>query len=345
MFNRYRKCRSGAVGGREQSVRRHAVRATAKSRGCKLVLFRKRTRDDGLTAVVTTARGGCVATVVRDRASPPRVIFHGSAADGADLNESGLKHLAERSAALRYRASTLLDGRDYHLLLVEAPDVRPEELRAAIRWRIKDLIDFHIDDAIIDVFEIPDQRHVNRNRMMYAIAARAKRVSERAGLLSAAGLDVDVVDIPEMAVRNLAVLIPEESRGLALIHLHDEGGIITLSRHGILYLTRRLDIGLRDFNTADSARQAQLCESVLLEVQRSLDYYDSHFPHGPVAAIALSPTAAATPLRDTLPQHLETPVLMPRIEDLLTFDEPPGELDGEELLAIGAALRQEARAL
>lgn len=311
-----------------------------------MAVFRKRIRSDGLTAVVTAAGGGHVATVVHDRAGPPRVTFHGFAAhEGGAGNSPELKRLLERAAAARCRASTLLDAGDYQLLLVEAPDVRPEELRAAVRWRIKDLINFHIDDAVIDVFEIPDQRHANRNRMMYAIAARASQVSTRAETLNDAGLAIDIVDIPEMAVRNLAALLPEENRGLAMIHLNDDGGIITLSRQGTLYLTRRLDIGVRALETADAAARERMCEGVLLEVQRSLDYYDSHFPHGPVAALALTPTAAATALADYLPRQLETAVLTPRLEDLLEFETAPEALDGDAILAIGAALRQEERAL
>ncbi|MBW3566725.1 MAG: pilus assembly protein PilM [Proteobacteria bacterium] len=303
----------------------------------------KKLRTDGFTAVVTADTGSHVATVTRGRGNVPSVSLLRSMPKSASSSE--LKRLIERSSAGRYRATTLLDRNDYQLLLVEAPDVRPEELRSAVRWRIKDLIGFHVDDAAIDVFEIPDQRHANRNRMMYAIAARARRVTERADLVDAAGLSVDVVDIPEMAVRNLAMLMPEEARGLALVHLDDSGGIITISRQGTLYLTRRLDTGVEELNAAQDAARNALCEGVLLEVQRSLDYYESHFPHGPVTAIALTPTAATTPLADYLPQQLETPVLQLKMEDVLAFEEPVEVLDANDILAIGAALRLEARTL
>lgn len=306
-----------------------------------LVWFRKKTRNDGLTAVVTGPEGARVATVVRARGIPPHVVL----LRAGETDNGGLRRIVERSSAVRYRTSTLLYRDDYQLLLVEAPDVRPEELRAAVRWRIKDLISFHVDDAVIDVFEIPDQRHSNRNRMMYAIAARARRVSESAELVEAAGLQADIVDIPEMALRNLAMLVPEESRGLCMIHLDDAGGIITVSRQGTLYLTRRIETGAKALVTADESHREALCESVLLEIQRSLDYYESHFPHGPVAAIALTPTAAATPLAGFLPQQFDVPVLTPALDELVSFEEPPLRLDGDAILAIGAALRQEARAL
>ena len=46
-----------------------------------------------------------------------------------------------------YHCATLLKPGDYQLLLVEAPNVTPDELKGAIRWKIKDLIEYHIDDA------------------------------------------------------------------------------------------------------------------------------------------------------------------------------------------------------
>ncbi len=306
-----------------------------------LGFFRKKLRNDGLTAVVVARDRGHIVTVARHRARAPRVIFHHVLSPGSDAAD--LRRALERGAAKRFPAGTLLDRNDYQLLLVEAPDVRPDELRAAIRWRIRDLVGFHIDDAVIDVFEIPGQRHANRNRMMYAVAARSRRVTERAQMLDDAGLHADVVDIPEMALRNFATLLPEESRGIALIHLIADGGVIIVSRQGTLFLARRLDVGMRALQDADGDEQSRLCEGVLLEVQRSLDYYESHFPHGPVGAIALTPTAAATALAGYLPRRLETPILMPQLEDLLEFDAMTGEPDGEFILALGAALRHETR--
>lgn len=303
----------------------------------------KKLRHDGLTAVVASPAGDHIASVAHGRGEKPRVAFLQTLPNGSSAAE--MRRALERGNATRYAASALMDRDDYQLLLVEAPDVRPEELRAAVRWRIKDLISFHIDDAVIDVFEIPDQRHANRNRMMYAVAARAQRVSAKANALDNAGLGAKFVDIPEMAVRNLAMLLPEESRGIALVHLVADGGFITISRQGTLYLTRRVDVGAQALHDADDTERSRLCESVLLEVQRSLDYYESHFPHGPVAALALTPTAAATALAEYLPRQLETPVLTPRLEDLLDFETAPLVLDGDDILAIGAALRHEERVL
>src|SRR5262245_12667757 len=100
-----------------------------------------------------------------------------------------------RLAARRASTISVLDPRGYQLLLVEAPDVPAEELRAAVRWRIKDLIDFHVDDAVIDVFEMPRHARGGTNRMMYAVTAKAEFVREQIELVESAGLTLDVIDI------------------------------------------------------------------------------------------------------------------------------------------------------
>ena len=80
---------------------------------------------------------------------------------------------------------SVLDPAVYHFSLVEAPDVPADELRAAVRWRIKDLIDFHIDDAVIDVFEMPPHARGGPHRMMYAVTAKAELVKQQIEQLEA----------------------------------------------------------------------------------------------------------------------------------------------------------------
>src|SRR5512143_964872 len=98
---------------------------------------------------------------------------------------------------------SVLDPGGYRLLLVEAPDVPPDELRAAVRWRVKDLIDFHVDDAVFDVFEMPPHARGGRNRMMYAVTAKADYVRQQIALIEGAGLNLGVIDIGELSLRNV----------------------------------------------------------------------------------------------------------------------------------------------
>ena len=65
--------------------------------------------------------------------------------------ESSHETTAASPAMLRDRAGSdvvatcVMPLGSYNLLQIEAPKVPPEELRSAVRWRVKDLIDFPID--------------------------------------------------------------------------------------------------------------------------------------------------------------------------------------------------------
>ena len=46
----------------------------------------------------------------------------------------------------------------YSMVQLEAPELEPDELREAMRWRVRDLIDFPVEQAAIDVFHLPESQ-------------------------------------------------------------------------------------------------------------------------------------------------------------------------------------------
>jgi MSHA biogenesis protein MshI len=180
---------------------------------------------------------------------------------------------------------SVLPAASYHLLFVEAPDVPADELRAAVRWRIKDLIDFHVDDAVIDVFQMPAQGRGGVNQMMYAVAARAEFVHGQIQTLDSAGLKLEVIDIPELALRNVAAALEHDGEGVALLHLADDFGILLLVRQGVLYLTRRIETGARTLRESDGLRP-DVVAGLALEVRRSIGFGDARGRQGDVLGAA-----------------------------------------------------------
>src|ERR1035438_2848745 len=131
-----------------------------------------------------------VAVVRRDRGAPvlERCELLPIPADGGADSASAVI----RAAALpRVPVSTVLRTDDYQLVLIEAPDVPPAELRAAMRWRLKETIDFRVEDAVIDVFDVPVQNRGGQGRMMYAVAAQRSAVDRHSGAL----VEVPTLDV------------------------------------------------------------------------------------------------------------------------------------------------------
>ena len=299
----------------------------------------------GLTGVGLRSDGVCVVRVERSAGRAPALTLVDFRPWGDQDQEKVLARAASDYDLGRSRCTTVLDASEYSLLLTEAPDVPPDELRAAIRWRIKDLIDFHINDATLDVFDLPGEKAAGRARSMYVVAARSSAIQKRADMMHAAGINLDVIDIPEMAQRNLAALLPEDAKGVVLLSFTRGGGLITISRQAEIYLSRNIDIGLEMLASFQDTNE--LFDRIALEVQRSLDYYDSHFRQAPVSTIALAPMPREVPgLVDYLKANLSLDVIMMDLTKLMECEvDLRPELQATCLAVLGAALRQEERAL
>lgn len=301
-------------------------------------LFRKHARSHAVTGLHLTPRVLATASIDQQRGRKPRLI----AANCEDLSgDSELERVLNGvSPGRRSPVNLVMADGQYELLLVEAPRVDPSELRAAVRWKVRNLIDFHIDDAVIDVFEIPGQSNRPQGQaMMYAVAARAREVREFVDLVENADLELQVIDITEMALRNLAAQLEADIRGVAMLYLDEDHGIITVTRQGSLYLSRRLATGTNQlFDEPDASY-----DQIALEVQRSLDYYDSHFGQPPVAALNVLPGFATHQgLLESLGESLNLAVEGYRPEDVVDSDvDLPDQHLSEFLIALGGALRQE----
>jgi MSHA biogenesis protein MshI len=237
----------------------------------------------------------------------------------------------------------VLEPAGYRLLLVEAPDVPADELRAAVRWRIKDLIDFHIDDAVIDVFEMPPHARGGPRRMMYAVTAKAEVIKREIDRVESAGLKLDVVDIPELSLRNIAALLETDQRGAAFLYLSERRSTLLLVRQGVLYLARYIETGVATLMEAGELR-ADLVAGLALEVRRSLDYFESHYEQTSIQQLHVSGLEADD--REAIARELGLGVREIDLAALFdTADVLSPELQRLCMPAIGAALRKDPVAL
>lgn len=313
-----------------------------------LPFFSKKQSLPGLTGIEMGADGASVVRVLREPGRVPQVIVCEFRAWNGAATEDRNKLLARLSVDLglkRARCTTVLDANEYSLLLTEAPDVPPDELRSAMRWRIKELIDFHVDDATIDVFDVTTSNPTGRTRPMYVVAARNAAIQRRVDMCDIADIGLDVIDIPELAQRNLASILPEDVRGVVMLTLASTHGLITITRQGELFLSRRLEIGIETLRGASDPNM--YFDQIALEIQRSLDYFDSHFRQAPVDQLVFSPSIQSVPeLVAHLNANLSLKGVVLNLAEVLQFDPTSLEiLSGNGLVALGAALRQEEKAL
>jgi len=85
------------------------------------------------------------------------------------------KKLRREANLVGLRFTTLLSPGEYQITVVEAPKVPVEELKNAIRWQIKDSLNYRIDDAIVDMVLMPNNKPGSeRPQSIYAISVSKK---------------------------------------------------------------------------------------------------------------------------------------------------------------------------
>jgi MSHA biogenesis protein MshI len=266
-----------------------------------------------------------------------------------DSDFHGAERLAKELGFENYQCSTLLAPGEYQLLLVEAPNVPPAELKTAIRWRIKDLLDYHVDDATVDVLEVPrNPAGGERGHSMYAVTARNSVIQSCIGRFESAHIPLSVIDIEETAQRNVAALFERDEQGLALLHLGEEHGLLTINYRQELVLARRIEAGIGPLLAQEGPAREEHLQRVLLELQRTFDHFDRQFAYVPVTKLMLAPAPEDSGLLEYLAANLDMPVERVRLSGAIAFG-ARAELEPEEewrlFHLIGASLRHEGKAL
>jgi MSHA biogenesis protein MshI len=313
--------------------------------------FAKNKKAPGWMAICLMGDGIYAARVTRAPSARPLVELH--AFYFAEMNsvEAALEKLSKELHANRYQCTTLLNSSEYQLLSVDAPNVPPDELKAAMRWRVKDMIDYHIDDATIDVLDVPVEKHTAaRTHSMYAVAARNQVIGQRQALFENVRIPLSAIDIPEMAQRNISALLEPQNRGVALLLFSQDGGLLTVTFDGELYLSRRLDVTTYQLGDGDAEQRSALYERVTLELQRSLDHLDRQFNFIILSKLMLGPLGNTDPgLQEYLAANLYIPVEPLNLDNVLDLTKAPelksSELQQRYFLTLGAALRHEEKAL
>lgn len=185
------------------------------------------------------------------------VLARPNAGGGFDIQAAGVERrgdvgweaFAERLTGLGLKgvaAIGMLRPEQYQIFQIDAPKVPPEEMRAAARYLVKELVSAHIDDVTLDVLKVGDGQH-KASEQLFVVAATNALVREMLDLSDRMQWAIRTIDIQETAQRNLqSALARKEQRAEradALLTLADDRhGVLTIHANDELFFTRRLDL-------------------------------------------------------------------------------------------------------
>jgi MSHA biogenesis protein MshI len=254
-----------------------------------------------------------------------------------------LRVLRRAHGLQRQRTVAVLQRAQYQLLAMDAPEVPREEWRDALRWRLKDMVEFPVDNAGIELLEVPGSPAQRRAPALIAVAAPHTSLAPLADAGHDAGLPWLAIDVAETALRNLAALAEEPGRGQALLHVGEAHSTLVVTWQGELLLARHIDVTHTQLTDQDEGARQQSFERASLELQRTLDSVERQFSQASLARLLVAP---GTPLAEFIRyvgDLVYVPVAAFELGALIDLSAVPELSDAVEqaayLPAIGAALR------
>ncbi len=226
--------------------------------------------------------------------------------------------------------SLILAPSDYQLLLTEAPNVGPSEMCEALWWKVKDLVAFDYDNALIDFLDLPEDSSPHQARKIYAVVANKEKVQERVAWAEGLSLTPITVEIPETALLHLVADLCQDIVGTSVLYLDSEQSLLMLMSQGQMYLSRTLQ-----YNYLDKL------DAIALDLQRSMDYYESQLGKSPCLKVIVLPQQdLESPIMRTLIENMGAEITTINLNNIISVEEELSiELRHHCFIAIAGALR------
>lgn len=96
------------------------------------------------------------------------------------------------------------------------------------------------------------------------------------------GLSLASIDVPELSLRNFIDYYPNAERGIAVVSVRDNEGKLLIVKQSSVCFSRQFSIAFNGVTNTYSH------DDIVLEIQRSLDYYERQMGQTPPVEIFLS---------------------------------------------------------
>ncbi|MFT4995361.1 MAG: MSHA biogenesis protein MshI [Paraglaciecola sp.] len=171
----------------------------------------------------------------------------------------------------------------YQLLQVDKPAVAKSELTQALQWSVGELIPGE-DELILDYFDYPASSSAAPKLNVVAIAK--KEIVEICLGIGQAGLKLEHIGIEELATCDL---LPQSDD--AVMTVFQEAGdqvCLNIVKQNKLFFSRRLRGYENMFSFSPEELQMGVGDTLSVEIQRSVDYFERQLRQTPIKKILIS---------------------------------------------------------
>lgn len=250
--------------------------------------------------------------------------------------------IAKTLSAEQLPTVVVLHAQLVYMLQLPIPDIPPSERAQALKFRARELSPIPIEDMVLDYVEIQGMRSRGPEPMGYCAIARLSQMRAFRDAILGAGMKLEAIDVRDMALRHILARIQGEGNAAFLFVDQEESRIIVASGQ-LFYILRSSTVGASNIQRSLAGGDGldRISESLLLDIQRTLDFYDSNFTDPPPRQVVVAPSWPFMPdLTEKLKNQMRLPLVELKLEDHIEgMDKIEGFPPNLTTLAVGAVLR------
>ncbi|MBT0586864.1 MSHA biogenesis protein MshI [Alteromonas oceanisediminis] len=166
---------------------------------------------------------------------------------------------------------------------VEKPKVDSAEMHQALKWPVKELIGADSDSTVFDYYDPPAQPSGVNN--INIVAVNQEDVDATIAAVLEAGLKLDAITVEDMAICELTPSTDEPV--MTLVQRAGDEIQLNIIKGGALYFSRTLKgfENLGSFSVEEL--QMGVLDSLSVQLQRSMDYFESQLRQAPLRKILM----------------------------------------------------------
>ena len=229
----------------------------------------------------------------------------------------------------------LLPPEDYQLFIIESLPVQEKEFDEALKWRVRSLINFPLENAMIDYFKLPAKKISPNHPMIAVVVSKKDRIEKLIQIFQKSHLSLTNISIPELALKNLSTLYEKDEQSSAFIYFYENLAILNITLQKTLYFTKHIILP----NVTDSMDINY--EEFCLDILRYFDYFQSQWRHAsPNRLFIATESKDIAAIAKKLSECLQIPV-EPFFFDPLLINIEINQLGKNGLLSLGYILNEE----
>jgi len=181
------------------------------------------------------------------------------------------------------RLHLVLNPELYQLVQIDKPTLPESDMQQALPWQVKDLVTVAAEDMVADYIDAPET--AGQSAKINVVVASISALKPLVNVIAHAGMELSSIQPEEWLASFL--MPPQPHAAMLVIKQPEQEMLIQIVKDGVLYFSRRTRGFSRMQFDNDTQWQNDWLDRLQLELQRSMDYFESQLKQAPVRDIGL----------------------------------------------------------